>query len=68
MSTHNIGFYEDFTKIIFQLSSIIIIYAHYLFFCMYHAIFLSQDKTVLIAYQNELIFWMDIMVSVIFMV
>ena len=34
MSTHNIGFYEDLTKIIFQLSSNIIKYAPYLFF--YH--------------------------------
>ena len=33
MSTHNIGFYEDLTKIIFELSSIIIIYVPY-FFCM----------------------------------
>ena len=33
MSTHNIGFYEDSTKIIFQLSSNIIKYAPYLFFC-----------------------------------
>ena len=32
MSTHNIGFYEDLTKIIFQLSSNIIKYAPYLFF------------------------------------
>ena len=32
MSTHNIGFYEDLTKIIFQLSSNIIKYALYLFF------------------------------------
>ena len=33
MSTHNIGFYEDLTKIIFQLSSIIIKYAPYFFCC-----------------------------------
>ena len=32
MSTHNIGFYEDLTKIIFELSSDIIKYAPY-FFC-----------------------------------
>ena len=32
MSTHNIGFYEDSTKIIFELSSNIIKYAPY-FFC-----------------------------------
>ena len=34
MSTNNIGFYEDLTKIIFQLSSNIIKYAPYLFFCL----------------------------------
>ena len=28
MSTHNIGFYEDLTKVIFQLSSNITKYAH----------------------------------------
>ena len=32
MSTHNIGFYEDLTKIILELSSNIIKYAPY-FFC-----------------------------------
>ena len=32
MSTHNIGFYEDLTKIIFELSSNIMKYAPY-FFC-----------------------------------
>ena len=30
MSTHNISFYENFTNIIFQLSSNIIKYTHYL--------------------------------------
>ena len=35
MSTHNIGFYEDLTKIIFELSSNIIKYAPY-FFCWAH--------------------------------
>ena len=34
MSTHNIGFYEDLTKIIFELSSNIIKYAPYFFFWM----------------------------------
>ena len=29
MDTHNIGFYEDLTKIIFELSSNIIEYAQY---------------------------------------
>ena len=33
MSTNNIGFYEDLTKIIFELSSNIIIYAPYFFCC-----------------------------------
>ena len=35
MSTHNIGFYEDLTKIIFELSLNIIKYAPY-FFCWSH--------------------------------
>ena len=34
MSTHNIGFYEDLTKIIFELSSNIIKYAPYFFCCL----------------------------------
>ena len=33
MSTHNIGFYEDLTKIIFELSSNIVKYAPYFFCC-----------------------------------
>ena len=33
MSTNNIGFYEDLTKIIFELSSNIIKYVPY-FFCL----------------------------------
>ena len=33
MSTHNIGFYEDLTKIIFELSSNFIKFAPYFFFC-----------------------------------
>ena len=33
MSPHNIGFYEDLTKIIFELSSNIIKYAPYFFCC-----------------------------------
>ena len=33
MSTHSIGFYEDLTKIIFELSSNIIKYAPYFFCC-----------------------------------
>ena len=38
MSTHNIGFYEELTKIIFELSSNIIKYATY-FFCASHRSF-----------------------------
>ena len=34
MSTHNIGFYEDLTNIIFELSSNIIKYAPYFFCCI----------------------------------
>ena len=34
MSTHNIGFYEDLTKIIFELSSNIIKCAPYFFCCV----------------------------------
>ena len=34
MSTHNIAFYEDLTKIIFELSSNIIKYAPYFFCCL----------------------------------
>ena len=34
MSTHNTGFYEDLTKIIFELSSNIIKYAPYFFCCI----------------------------------
>ena len=46
MSTHNIGFYEDLTKIIFELSSNIIKYTPY-FFC-------SKEVVVLLTYQ-----WLD---------
>ena len=35
MSTHKIGFYEDLTKIIFELSSNVIKYAPY-FFCSFY--------------------------------
>ena len=36
MSTHNIGFYEDLTKTIFELLSNIIKYAPYFFCCTAH--------------------------------
>ena len=35
MSTHNIGFYEDLTKVIFELSLNIIKYAPYFFCCTF---------------------------------
>ena len=41
MSTHNIGFYEDLTKIIFELSSNIIKYAPYFFCWQDTAIFMA---------------------------
>ena len=39
MSTHNIGFYEDLTKIIFELSSDIVKYAPYFFCCLFQNAF-----------------------------
>ena len=39
MSTHNIGFYEDLTKIIFELSTNIIKYAPYFFCCACYVAF-----------------------------
>ena len=44
MSTHNIGFYEDLTKIIFQLSSNFIKYAPYLFFYVVNVIYMELKK------------------------
>ena len=37
MSTHNIGFYEELAKNIFELSSNIIKYAPYFFYCKHKA-------------------------------
>ena len=48
MRTNNIGFYEDLTKIIFQLSSNIIKYAPYLFFCYHLDKFMRQLKLLLL--------------------
>ena len=48
MSTHNIGFYEDLTKIIFELSSDIIEYAPY-FFCW------SLNENLVGDFQNSVI-------------
>ena len=45
MSTHNIGFYEDLTKIIFELSSNIIKYAPYFFCCVVRNRLFAYAKT-----------------------
>ena len=45
MSTHNIGFYEDLTKIIFELSSNIIKYAPYFFCCLQYSLLSAVLKT-----------------------
>ena len=42
MSTHNIGFYEEISKIVPKLSSNIIIYAPYLFLCTRSVIFVKE--------------------------
>ena len=51
MSTHNIGFYEDLTKIIFELSSNIIKYAPYFFCCRYHTFHVMRLKPNLLRHQ-----------------
>ena len=43
MSTQDIGFYEDLTKIIFELSSNIIKYAPYFFCCIGLSIVPNSD-------------------------
>ena len=45
MSTHNIGFYVDLTKIIFELSSNVIKYTPY-FFCCGHVGNLKENKII----------------------
>ena len=57
MSTHNIGFYEDLTKIIFELSNIIK-YAPY-FFCyiQYMNIIFSEYEAVRPTVLSQYIFW-----------
>ena len=45
MSTHNIGFYEDLTKIIIELSSNIIKYAPYFFCCIGTYCIILQVRT-----------------------
>ena len=48
MSTHNIGFYEDLIKIIFQLSLNFIQYAPFLFFfmieCMISELYMPSSR------------------------
>ena len=44
MSTHNIGFYEDLTKNIFELSSNIIKYAPYFFCCVSQFLVISSSS------------------------
>ena len=51
MSTHNIGFYEDLTKIIFELSSNIIKYAPYFFCCNFNPFESQRKKTCLWDFQ-----------------
>ena len=46
MSTHTIGFYEDLTKIIFELSSKFIKYAPYFFCCVYYINNKNQGKCI----------------------
>ena len=46
MSTHNIGFYEDLTKINFELSSNSIKYTPYFFYCNITVILTVQLKGV----------------------
>ena len=45
MSTNNIGFYENLTKIIFELSSNIVKYAPYFFCC--HKVIPLKDASLL---------------------
>ena len=47
MSTHNIGFYEDLTKIIFELSPNIIKYAPYCFCCIMMKNFDSSEQQII---------------------
>ena len=47
MNTHIKGFYEDLTKIIFQLSSNIIKYTPYLFFCNTTTVLVEMHKLIL---------------------
>ena len=53
MSTHNMGFYEDLTKDIFQLSSIIIKYAPYLFSCLNNYYYSCCIKITAVSYDVD---------------
>ena len=52
MSTNNIGFYEDLTKNIFELSSNIIKYAPYFFCCFYTVGVYHSLKTFSLIYSH----------------
>ena len=54
MSTHNIGFYEDLTKIIYELSSNIIQYAPYFFCCKSFSHFSNKSKGSFVIYVHVL--------------
>ena len=53
MSTHNIGFYEDLTKIIFELSSNIIKYTPYFFCCLSVLLEVSNLTKVILLKKEE---------------
>ena len=53
MSTHNIGFYEEMAKNIFQLSSNIIKYTLYLFFCKSYDLSRFVRKTAFCICENK---------------
>ena len=55
MSIHNIGFYEDLTKIIFDLSSNFIKYAPYFFCCGKEGETNSKKHEVVLRFVNILL-------------
>ena len=59
MSTHNIGFYEDLTKIIFELSSNIIKYVPYFFCWIVH----SLHEILLIFYESISVYILGIVIK-----
>ena len=52
MSTYNIGFYEDLTKIIFELSSNIIKYTPYFICCYNSTCFTTLSAKYAISFTN----------------